>query len=214
MALSLHYLVREPKIIKDKNPLLLLLHGYGSNEEDLFSFASELPEEYYVISARAPFDLMYGSYAWYAINFDADENKFSDIVQAQDSRDVIAAFIDELIEKYPIDKNKVTLIGFSQGSILSYAVALSYPEKVQRVVAMSGYLNTEIAVDDFAKNDFTNLRIFTSHGTVDQVIPVDWARKSIPLIENLGIAIVYKEYPVGHGVAPQNFFDFKNWLQS
>jgi predicted esterase len=81
----------------------------------------------------------------------ADENKFSDIVQAQDSRDVIAAFIDELIEKYPIDKNKVTLIGFSQGSILSYAVALSYPEKVQRVVAMSGYLNTEIAVDDFAK---------------------------------------------------------------
>lgn len=214
MNLSLHYLVREPKLKKDKNPLLLLLHGYGSNEEDLFSFASELPEEYYVISARAPFDLMYGSYAWYAINFDADENKFSDIVQAQDSRDVIAAFIDELIEKYPIDKNKVTLIGFSQGSILSYAVALSYPEKVQRVVAMSGYLNTEIAVDDFAKNDFSNLRIFASHGTVDQVIPVDWARKSIPLIENLGIAIVYKEYPVGHGVAPQNFFDFKNWLQS
>ncbi len=79
MNLSLHHLVREPKIKKDKNPLLLLLHGYGSNEEDLFSFASELPEDYYVVSARAPYDMMYGSYAWYAINFDADENKFSDI---------------------------------------------------------------------------------------------------------------------------------------
>ena len=214
MSLSLHHLVREPKIKLDKNPLLLLLHGYGSNEEDLFSFATELPDEYYVISARAPHDMMYGSYAWYAINFDADENKFSDIGQAQQSRDSIANFIDELIATYPIDSENVTLIGFSQGSILSYAVGLSYPEKVQRVVAMSGYLNTEIASKDFAKYDFSNLKIFASHGTVDQVIPVEWARKSIPVIESLGIPVVYKEYPVGHGVSPQNFFDFKNWLQS
>ena len=212
MSLSLHHLVREPKDKKDKNPLLLLLHGYGSNEEDLFSFASELPEEYYVISARAPFDMMYGSYAWYAINFDADENKFSDIGQARASRDIIANFIDELIAEYPIDADNVTLIGFSQGCILSYAVALSYPEKVQRVVAMSGYFNPEIAVDDYTENDFSKLKIFASHGTVDQVIPVEWARKSIPMLQVLGIEIVFKEYMVGHGVAPQNFFDFKHWL--
>lgn len=212
MSLSLHHLVREPKIKKDKNPLLLLLHGYGSNEEDLFSFSSELPEEYYVISARAPFDMMYGSYAWYAINFDADENKFSDIGQARASRDIIANFIDELIAEYPIDAENVTLIGFSQGCILSYAVALSYPEKVQRVVAMSGYFNPEIAVDDYTENDFSKLRIFASHGTVDQVIPVEWARKSIPMLQVLGLEIVFKEYMVGHGVAPQNFFDFKHWL--
>lgn len=212
--MTLHHLVREPKIKLDKNPLLLLLHGYGSNEEDLFSFASELPEEYYIISARAPYDMTYGSYAWYAINFDADENKFSDIGQAQQSRDLIANFIDELVATYAIDSTNVTLIGFSQGSILGYAVALSYPEKVQRLVAMSGYLNTEIAVDDFATNDLNHLKIFASHGTVDQVIPVDWARKSIPVLEELGISVVYKEYQVGHGVAPQNFFDFKNWLQS
>lgn len=214
MNLSLHHLVREPKIKLEKNPLLLLLHGYGSNEEDLFSFANELPGEYYVISARAPYDMMYGSYAWYAINFDADENKFSDIGQARTSRDIIANFIDELVANYPIDSKKVTLIGFSQGSILGYAVALSYPKKVQRLVAISGYLNTEIAVDYFENNDFNTLKIFASHGTVDQVIPVEWAQKSIPVLESLGISVVYKEYPVGHGVAPQNFFDFKNWLQS
>lgn len=212
--MDLTYLIKEPKNKKSKNPLLLLLHGYGSNEEDLFSFASELPDEYFVVSARAPFDMMYGSYAWYAINFDADENKFSDIGQARASRDIIAGFIDVLTATYPIDTDNVTLIGFSQGCILSYAVALSYPEKVQRVVAMSGYLNTEIAVDDFMENDFGNLKIFASHGTVDQVIPVDWARKSIPVLEQFGIPVVYKEYPVGHGVAPQNFFDFRNWLQS
>ena len=212
MELSLYHLVREPKIKKEKNPLLLLLHGYGSNEEDLFSFATELPEDYYVISARAPFDLSYGSYAWYAINFDADENKFSDIGQARASRDIIANFIDELVANYPIDSENVTLIGFSQGCILSYAVAVSYPEKVQRVVAMSGYWNPDIAVDDYLENDCSKLRIFASHGTVDQVIPVEWARKSIPALQVLGIEIVFKVYMVGHGVAPQNFFDFKYWL--
>ena len=210
----LHHLVREPKTKLDKNPLLLLLHGYGSNEEDLYSFASELPEEYYVISVRAPYDMMYGSYAWYAINFDADENKFSDHDQAIESRDLIAKFIEELIENYPIDANNITLIGFSQGCILSYAVALSYPEKVQRVVAMSGYLNLDIVAENYSSNNFKNLKIFASHGTVDQVIPVDWARKAKPILENLGIETVYKEYPIGHGVSPQNFHDFKNWLQS
>ncbi|MDI9258461.1 alpha/beta hydrolase [Flavobacterium sedimenticola] len=214
MSLSLYYLIKEPKVRKDKNPLLLLLHGYGSNEEDLFSFAGELPEDYFIVSARAPFDLSYGSYAWYAINFDADENKFSDIGQARASRDIIAGFIDELAANYPIDAEDVTLIGFSQGCILSYAVALSYPEKVRRVVAMSGYWNPEIAVDDYLENDFSRLKIFASHGTVDQVIPVEWARKSIPMLQVLGIDIVFKEYLVGHGVAPQNFFDFKHWLQN
>ena len=212
MDLSLYHLVREPKQKLDKNPLLLLLHGYGSNEEDLFSFASELPEEYYVISARAPYDMMYGSHAWYAINFDADEKKFSDLEQARTSRDLIVQFIDELIATYPIDPSKVTLIGFSQGCILSYAVGLSYPQKIQRIVGMSGYFNDEIAINNYAKNDFSNLKIFASHGNVDQVVPVEWARKAKPVLDNLGIENVYKEYPVGHGVAPQNFYDFKNWL--
>lgn len=211
--MELHYLVREPKTILDKNPVLILLHGYGSNEEDLFSFSTELPEEYYVISVRAPYDMMYGSYAWYAINFDADENKFSDINQARASRDLIRDFIDQIGAKLPIDSTKVTLIGFSQGCILSYAVAVSYPDKVQRVVAMSGYFNPEIAVDGFEKNNFAHLKIFASHGSVDQVVPVEWARKAAPSLEKLGITIIYKEYPVGHGVAPQNFFDFRNWLE-
>ena len=212
--MSLQYLIREPKTIQEKNPLLLLLHGYGSNKEDLFSFASELPEEYYVISVQAPHDLMYGSYAWYAINFDADDTKFSDINQAKQSRDLIVDFIDELVAKYQIDKEKITLIGFSQGAILSYAIGLSYPEKISQIVAMSGYLNTEMAKENFEQNDFSSLKIFASHGTVDQVIPVDWARKTSPALEKLGIEFVYKEYPVGHGVAPQKFYDFKNWLQS
>ena len=213
MNLSLQYLIREPKIILDKNPVLLLLHGYGSNEEDLFSFANELPENYYIISARAPYSLGYGSYAWYAINFDADQNKFSDVTQATTSRDLILTFIEELLQNYPIDSAQITLVGFSQGAILSYAIGISYPEKIKQLVALSGYINADIFTKGYQNNNFNNLSIFASHGTVDQVIPVAWARQSKPFLDQLSIKNEYREYPVGHGVAPQNFFDFKKWLE-
>ena len=212
MRSALEYLIKEPKVILDKNPLLLLLHGYGSNEEDLFSFASELPENYYIISARAPYPLPPYGNAWYAIDFDANMNKFSNDEQAIESRDLIVTFIDELLEKYPIDKNNVNLIGFSQGAILSYAIALSYPEKINKVVALSGYFNQNIMKDGYENNDFSKLQFFVSHGSLDQVIPVDWARKNPEVLNLLNVKNEYHEYNVGHGVAPQNFFDFKRFL--
>ena len=214
MKSNIEYLIREPRIKKEKNPLLLLLHGYGSNEEDLFSFAPELPDEYYVVSARAPYNLQPYGHAWYAINFDADENKFSDNDQARESRDLIARLINELVSDLPIDFQDVTLIGFSQGTILSYAVALSYPEKIKNVIALSGYLNPDLLVSGYEKKDFSHLKMFASHGTVDQVIPVEWARKAPDALKSLGIDVTYKEYPIGHGVSPQNFYDFKNWLEN
>ena len=211
--MNLHYLIQEPKVKHDKNSLLLLLHGYGSNEEDLFSFATELPNDSYVISVRAPYDLQPYGHAWYAIHFDADENKFSDNVQAKQSVELIAAFIDEIVKQYPIDAKNVTLIGFSQGAILSYATALTYPEKVSKVVALSGYFNQEIMPEVIDTKAISHLKFFVSHGSVDQVIPVEWARKAKPALENLGLEVEYQEYPIGHGVSPKNFFDFKNWLQ-
>ncbi|TXI69776.1 MAG: alpha/beta fold hydrolase [Flavobacterium sp.] len=211
--MNLHYLIQEPKVKHDKNPLLILLHGYGSNEEDLFSFATELPQDHYVISVRAPYNLQPYGHAWYAIHFDADENKFSDNVQAKQSVELIASFIDKVVKQYPIDAKNVTLVGFSQGAILSYATALTYPEKVAKVVALSGYFNQEIIPEVIDTKAISHLKFFVSHGSVDQVIPVDWARKAKPALENLGLEVEYHEYPVGHGVAPQNFFDFKKWLQ-
>lgn len=211
--LSLYHIIKEPRIKKDKPPVLFMLHGYGSNEEDLFSFASELPEEIFVISVRAPYTLMPYGYAWYAINFDAEYGKWSDDEQAKISRDLIAKFIDEACEAYELDKSNVTLLGFSQGTILSYAVALSFPQKVKNIVALSGYINESILIDNYFNNNFSNLHIYASHGSVDQVIPVDWARKASPLLSKLNIDYIYEEFPVGHGVAPQNFYSLKTWLQ-
>ena len=152
--------------------------------------------------------------AWYSIYFDAAQGKFSDDTQAIESRDKIAAFIDEAVIAYNLDATNVSLLGFSQGTILSYAVALSYPEKVKNVVALSGYLNTDILADNYTDKDFSNLNIYCSHGSVDQVIPVEWARKAPVSLSELGIETSLQEFPVGHGVDPRNFYQFKEWLST
>ena len=211
--LSLQYISREPNTISEKTSLLILLHGYGSNEEDLFSFATELPDDLIIISARAPQSLGFGSYAWYSINFTADQGKFSDIPEAIEARELIASFIDEIQEKYNITPNKTFLLGFSQGTILSYSVALNYPEKVQKVIALSGYIIPDLLPKNLDTSNYTNLDFFISHGNVDQVIPVEWANKAPQFLNELQIKNCYQEYPVGHGVAPKNFFDFKKWIE-
>jgi len=212
--LSLVHLVKAPQSAADKSPVLIMLHGYGSDANDLFSFASELPEELFIISAQAPYPLPPYGNAWYAINFDSVRGKFSDDVQAVESREKIASFIDEVIENYPVDPENLTLLGFSQGTILSYAVALSYPEKVKNVIALSGYLNLDIINPEFRKNDFSGLSIYASHGTVDQVIPISWARRTPEILKQLGIDHTYSEFQVGHGVAPQNLMEIKSWIKS
>mgnify|MGYP006377661435 CR=1 FL=1 len=93
--MSLEYIVKAPKEIKEKNGALILLHGYGSNEEDLFSFAPQLPEDVYVISVRAPYDLQPYGHAWYEITFDADENKFSNNEQAKESLQEVVDFLNK-----------------------------------------------------------------------------------------------------------------------
>nr|MBX2827559.1 alpha/beta fold hydrolase [Flavobacteriaceae bacterium] len=125
---------------------------------------------------------------------------------------LIVKVIDEICNQYPVDSNNITLLGFSQGTILSFAVALSYPEKVKNVVGLSGYINEAILKEGYENNDFSHLNIYSSHGSVDMVIPVDWARNTSPFLKNLGIDCQFSEYPVGHGVAPQNFYEFKTWL--
>lgn len=210
--LSLYHITR-PSTLNENAPLLIMLHGFGSDENDLFSFASELPKELFIVSVRAPFAMQPYGNAWYAIHFDAEQNKWNDTKQAIESRDLIATFIDEVCSNYPVNKNNVTLLGFSQGTILSYAVTLTYPKKVKNVIALSGYISEDMLPEDFGSKDFSHLNFYCSHGSLDQVIPVEWARKTPRFLNQLNIKHLYSEFPVGHGVAPQNFYEFRRWLE-
>lgn len=210
--LSFAHNYRPAKSSSTTPPCIIMLHGFGSDENDLFSFADELPDTYAIISLRAPIRLEPYGNAWYNIYFNNTEGKFSDDVQAVASRDLIANCIDEIVEKYQVDANNITLLGFSQGTILAFAVALSFPEKVKNVIGLSGYINREILKEGYTEKDFSKLKIYSSHGSLDEVIPVQWARQTKPFLETLNISCSYSEFPVGHGVAPQNLQELKTWL--
>jgi phospholipase/carboxylesterase len=211
--MTLHHITR-PSSLKENAPLLIMCHGYGSDENDLFSFAQELPEVLFIISVRAPYPMQPYGNAWYAINFDANQNKWNDVEQAVQSRDKIANFIDKACATYPVNKDNVTLLGFSQGTILSYAVALTYPEKVKNIIALSGYVSEDMLSNNLENNNYKHLDFYCSHGSVDQVIPIDWARKAPVFLNTLNIKNTFSEFPVGHGVAPQNFYELKAWLET
>jgi len=211
--LNLEYLIRRPANSSTRPPMLIMLHGYGSNEQDLFSFAQELPAELLIISVRAPLSMGFGSYAWYSINFEADRDNFSNLEEANLALQEIDSFIEGIMEAYMPDPDRIFLMGFSQGTILSLAYALNNPGKIQHVLALSGYVNSKLLKTPLEASSYRKLDVFASHGTVDQVIPVEWARKTPGFLEKLKIKHVYKEYPVGHGVAPQNFFDMLSWIE-
>lgn len=210
--LSLSHLLKPAQSQHSQPPALFMLHGYGSDEADLAAFAPDLPGELCIISVRAPYPLPYG-YAWYSIYFGGEKEKWSDDDEARRSREKIANFIDEACRAYSLDAERVSLLGFSQGCALSFAVALSYPKKVKNVIALSGYLPENLLAEDYGQNDFSDLHIYQSHGSLDQVIPVEWARQAAPLLKKLRVDYTYQEFPVGHGISPPNFYAFRKWLE-
>ena len=168
----LHYLVREPEIKSEKTPAVILLHGVGSNEQDLFSFADQLPAKYLVVSARAPITLDNNSYGWYRINFANGKTQFI-FEEEEQSRNDIITFIEQIRKKYSIDANQIYLIGFSQGAIMSYSVALTRPDLVKGIAAVSGRLLEEIKPKIAAPEKMQHLKVLISHGKNDNVLPVN-----------------------------------------
>lgn len=213
MNSPLEYLVKEPQTVGENHPALILLHGYGSDENDLFSFNRELPDKAYIFSLKAPIALPDFGNAWYAIYFGEDQSKWSDDDQAIKAVELIKQSLEALIEKYPINPQNISLIGFSQGTIMSYALMSRYPSMVKNIVGLSGYINEGICNFSKDKSHYKHLEVFSSHGSDDQIIPVSWARRITNLLENEQIASTYKEYPMGHGICPENFFDFRDWLK-
>jgi len=206
------YLVKTPEIISPHTELLLMLHGFGSNEADLFSFANQLPDDLIIISARAPIHLDFGGYAWYPIYMDHSGVKISDNLKAAEVLEELAIFVDKLLEKYHIQNGKINLLGFSQGAILSYALALNYPDKINNIIALSGYINEDIMPVQEKYDHYQHLDFFISHGQYDEIIPIALARKIPPYLAERKIKYTYKEYPMGHEVNMTCLMDMIAWV--
>jgi len=209
--LPFYHLIRKSSLENIPSPLLIMVHGYGSNEKDLFSFSRAIPDHITIISLRGDIEIQNDGYAWYNISLDFNGNKSYDIAKAQESRDKIVKSIDQCIEMYNVDKKNITLMGFSQGSMLVNAVALSFPEKVNNVISLSGAFDPNI-IDILKIKSLKKLSFYVSHGTQDEILPFELSKQSLEILNQNEVNYIFEEYPIGHGVSPDNFKSMLKWM--
>ncbi len=206
-CMNLDYIVREPENITSKTPILFMLHGYGSNEQDLFSFRESLPTDWILVSFRAPKPTQMEGFSWFDIDFNNPE-QFLDIDQAKEALEFILQNMMAIVNKYGLVEGQTHLCGFSQGGILCYSLALKYPELFNKVACLSSYPEDQLLTDiEKSKKKRENLRFFVSHGTDDAVIPMDWGRKGAEILYDLSCYFTFREYMSGHGVNRKNYID-------
>lgn len=211
-TLSLTHLLHEPRERgSGPPPLLLLLHGIGSNEQDLLGLAPYLDSRFMLVSARAPVVMGMGAYGWFNIEF-TPQGLVADLEQARKSLDLLPGFIDELVETYETDARCTYLAGFSQGAMMSLALMLTRPQKVAGVIAMSGRLPSQVLEGDLDRQALAGMPVIITHGIYDPVLPVEQGREARKLLESLPVELTYREYPMGHEVSMESLRDVSAWL--
>lgn len=212
MNSPLTYLIRKPNVSIENPPLLILLHGVGSNENDLFSLTDFLPDSLMIVAARGPITLGRDRFGWYEITFSRGVPKI-DTEQQVKSHKIILEFLDYLSNKYQFNSKQVWIGGFSQGAVMSYSVGLEHPDRIKGIIALSGRLleetKSQILIEDQSKGQ----RIYIAHGTNDNVIPVTSARASKDYLESVGLVPIYKEYMEGHTISQEMLKDLVSWLE-
>lgn len=189
-----------------KYPAIFLLHGMGSNEDDLPQLVQNFQEQCHIFSLRGPITQKPG-YAFFTIQEigQPDRAIFDQVLVA------LQRFMLEAIDEYQIDPHKVYVLGFSQGAILAQSLAFVMGNLIRGVVALSGYI-PKFVTEEYAIRPVNHLQIFISHGDYDYVIPSQWGIESKELFEQFGAQVTFKQYPDGHGVTPENMQDIGIFL--
>ncbi|MFZ3233213.1 MAG: alpha/beta fold hydrolase [Patescibacteria group bacterium] len=167
---SLKHRVIRPTVESDKEtPCVVLLHGIGSDENDLLDLGSRFGPEFLVISVRAPVEVAPGAYAWFKVRFTPAGPVF-DEKEAFDSMRLVSNFLREIKTAYGIGKTVVA--GFSQGGIMSACLALTKPEAVTGFAVLSGRIPSEIAPMTASDERLSQTKAFVSHGIRDEKLPL------------------------------------------
>lgn len=211
---NLIYKVNLPLKNTQKPPVIILLHGYGSNEEDLFDIAKSFDERFITVSLRAPFNANAQGYCWYPLDFTADKQLKHDYKKAIESRAKILSFISSFCKEYKADSTQVFLLGFSQGAIMSYDLAFFNPEKIKGVVALSGLLLEETKKIKTDALKLAKVKFFIAHGNADNVIDIKKGEEAAKFLKDKKNNVTFKTYDMPHALVGKELNDIKDWLKS
>lgn len=195
------------------HPTILVLHGFGANAHDLLGLAPHLlGGRALVIAPQGPLEVPLDpqgrlkGYAWFPLTL-AQPPTAADV-----SRGIASAreFLDAAVERYPVDTERLALLGFSQGGVVAMALALGNPERFKALAALSTWLPDDMNASLTA--DASKLPVWMQHGTKDEVIAVTRARDSRAKLEGRGVPLTYKEYEMGHEISVDSLRDLVAWL--
>lgn len=192
-----------------RDRILLLVHGYGANEQDLAGLLPYLDPEgrFLTVLPRGPLAAGPG-FAWYDVTGSPEQ-----IVPAyHEALEALDALLDSTASEHGVAREEAIVGGFSQGAGLTLALALRPSgTRPKGLLMMSGllpdFLEAELDWDAAA-----DLPVLVQHGAQDPMIPVARARTLAESLQGHGMPVTYREYPMGHQVALESIEDAKAWL--
>ena len=213
LELPLNGLYRPAAAESETPRLLVLMHGVGSNAQDLFGLAAYVPEDYHVLSLQAPFAMGGDAYAWFMFSVHADGSRTIDSAQEQHSRAVVAQTIRLASEQLGVPAERVIVGGFSQGGIMSLSLLLTQPALLKAICVWHSRLLPEVLPLQVPAEELAGRAVWLSHGTQDQVIPLTSAHLTRARLEALPVQLRYQEYPCAHTIHPDELRECMAWLQ-
>ena len=198
---------------KSPHPTIVTLHGRGASAFDLLSLAPYLcGGRFRIICPQGPLETPIApeatGYAWYPMSMGGSPDIESILV----SRQRLQQFLDECLAQYPIDAKKLAILGFSQGGVMAYSLALANPDRFAALVALSSWLPPELVPHLSLGHSAQALPTLVQHGTQDSMIEVERARKSVETLRQARIPLTYREYDMGHEIGPRSLSDLSAWL--
>ena len=209
--MDLDFLIRRSKNTDKKAGCIFMFHGYGSNKEDLFSLEQYLPQSHTIISLEAPLKLPFGGFSWFDIDYsDVIENNLDKrYKEINESIDGLLDNIDKHIETENLNENDVTILGFSQGGSICWKLGLDFSNRFRRVIPLSSFIHPSYLNKDL--NDYKGREIYSSHGTLDEVIPISLVEKYIEsLAKNNNL--VFDRFETGHTISQMNLHSLIKWI--
>jgi phospholipase/carboxylesterase len=210
----LAYVVNKPKTITHKTPVLIILHGYGSRETDSRGMAKILDDNFIVFSLRAPHTATAGGFYWFKMDFLPWKNFKNDYKEAQESRVKIQSFISHACKAFGVDSTQVFVMGFSQGGMMAYDLALSAPKKIKGVLALNTRMMEETTIKDNVDwPAVQQLKFYIVGGYSDPVISFLDSYKAHDFLKTKGVQdVTAKFYDIQHTITGDEIKDMKVWL--
>ncbi|MEM7029282.1 MAG: hypothetical protein AAF629_06935 [Chloroflexota bacterium] len=208
---GIHCIIKLPKITPPEKgfSVAILIHGWGGDETVMRFFDQMVPDTVAIIRPRAPIYLEdEDGYGWFDLR-GVDEKEKSDAMVAAINR--LVDFCKILPQQHPIDAERILLIGFSQGGIMSNYVALTQPELIMGIAPLAAKIR-EIPETLTVVENLNNFPVFIAHGLNDDVIPIEEGRAARDLFIRLNANVTYGEYTVGHKMNTQAVKDLKTWV--